>query len=373
MNACEWVPAHIRAIAPYQPGKPIAELARELGLVEHDIVKLASNENPLGASPMARIAAQAAMDALHLYPDGSGYALKQALAARLAIEPAAITLGNGSNDVLVLIAETLLTHNDEAVVSAHCFAVYPLAVQAAGAMLRVAPAHDGARGPQGAHDLDAMRALINERTRLVYIANPNNPTGGYLAAEALQAFLDSLPRGVVTVVDEAYFEYVEQTDYPDCVRWLPRYPQLVVTRTFSKAYGLAGLRVGYALSSPELAELFNRVRQPFNVNALALSAATAALADAAHIVRSRRSTATGRAQLAQGLDALGLKCLPSVGNFLCVDMGGAAAPVFQALLRRGVIVRPIANYGLPNHLRITVGTAAQNKRCLDALDCVLRG
>lgn len=359
----------VQALTPYIPGKPIGELERELGL-DH-IVKLASNENPLGPSPLALAAAAKVLPELHLYPDGGGFELKAALAGKLKVTPGQITLGNGSNDVLELVARAFLSPAVSAVFAEHAFAVYPIVTQATGALGVVAPAHDGSRGPRHGHDLDAMARAIRPDTRVVFIANPNNPTGTYLGRAELEAFLRSLPDSVIPVVDEAYFEYVRQPDYLNALTWLPAIPNLVVTRTFSKAYGLAGLRVGYAVSSPAMADLLNRVRQPFNVNAPALEAARAALADDAHLEATVRLNDAGLLRLTEALTERGLGVIPSAGNFVTFDLGQPAGPVYEALLREGVIVRPIANYGLPHHLRVTVGAAEENQAFLAALDRVL--
>jgi histidinol-phosphate aminotransferase len=359
----------IRALTPYQPGKPVSELARERGLP--DIIKLASNENPLGPGPQALAAARAALSDSHFYPDGSGFELKAALARHLAVTPAQITLGNGSNDVLELIARVFLEPGVEAVFSEHAFAVYPLATQAAGATARVAPAHAGQHGPRYGHDLTALREQVTPLTRVVFIANPNNPTGTTLPAAGLRSFLASLPDTTVVVIDEAYFEYVEASDYPNTVQWLADFPRLIVTRTFSKAYGLAGLRIGYAVSSAEMADWLNRVRLPFNVSMAAMAAAQAALDDTDYLRRSVALNREGLAYLTQGFGARGLDYIPSMGNFVAVDVGRLAAPVYTALLQEGVIVRPVANYGLPRHLRVTVGLPEQNRLFLEALDRVL--
>ncbi len=355
--------AGVQGLVPYQPGKPISELERELGI--GDIVKLASNENPLGPSDQALEAIQAVLPELARYPDGNGYALKNALAEKLAVDTSQITLGNGSNELLELVARVFLTPSSEVVFSQHAFAVYPLVTQAAGATARVA------RAKNHGHDLDAMLALINSDTRIVFIANPNNPTGTYLQERELQDFVLGLPEHVVCVLDEAYYEYVQQQDYPDSLTWLGSCPNLIVTRTFSKAYGLAGLRIGYSLSSTEMAELLNRVRQPFNNNALALAAAEAALQDTQHLHNTLEVNNAGMQQLMQGFSELGLQWIPSVGNFICVDLRQPAEPVYQALLQRGVIVRPVANYQLPNHLRISIGRQQENLFFLDALRAVL--
>jgi histidinol-phosphate aminotransferase len=355
----------IRGLKPYQPGKPIAELEREYGVT--NIVKLASNENPLGPAPRALAAIAAAAGELARYPDANGFELKRALAARHDLPAECITLGNGSNDVLVLLAECFLRPGLEAISARHAFAVYALAVQASGATHAVAEALPASHAQPFGHDLAAMAALVGPDTRMVFIANPNNPTGTWLASEELRSFIAALPAQVIVVVDEAYFEYVREPGYPDTSRWLGHHPNLVVTRTFSKAYGLAGLRMGYALSSPDIADLLNRIRQPFNSNSLAQVAALAALEDDAHLARSVELNAVELRRVSTACIELGLDVVPSVGNFVLIGLGRDAAPVFDALLRAGVIVRPVANYGLPQHLRVTIGTEAENDRLLSAL------
>jgi histidinol-phosphate aminotransferase len=359
----------VRGLQPYVPGKPISELEREYGV--HDIVKLASNENPLGPGPLARAAMARALADIGLYPDGNGYELKQRLARHHAVPIETITLGNGSNDVLVLLAEAFLTSEVEAVYSQYCFAVYPIAVQAVGATARIPPALPANHAMPLGHDLEAMLRLVNARTRLVFVANPNNPTGTWISGDELRAFLAALPRTTVAVVDEAYFEYSRDAGLPDCAEWLAELPNLVVTRTFSKAHGLAGLRVGYALSSREIADALNRVRQPFNVNSVALAAATAALDDTAHVRETVELNRAGLAQLRSGLETLGIATLPSAANCVLADFGRSVAPIHEGLLRRSVIARPVGNYGLPNHLRITTGTREQNERFLRAVADVL--
>jgi histidinol-phosphate aminotransferase len=360
---------YVRTLAPYVPGKPLEELEREYGI--RDSIKLASNENPLGPGPLARSAIAKAAAEIGLYPDGNGFALKQALARKHGCSIDSITLGNGSNDVLVMLAEAFLTTASEAVYSQYAFAVYPIVVQAAGATARVAQALPESHPMALGHDLQALGALVNERTRLVFIANPNNPTGTWVEAEALHRFIASLPTTTLVVLDEAYIEYVEDDSFPDSSRWLHEFPNLVVTRTFSKAYGLAGLRVGYALSQPGVAGLLNRVRQAFNVNSIALAAACAALEDHEHLQRSIATNREGMAQLAQRLDRLPVRRYPSCGNFVLIDCKRPAAPVYEAMLRQGVIVRPVGSYQLPNHLRLTVGTQPQNERMLEALERAL--
>jgi histidinol-phosphate aminotransferase len=365
MDICDLAPGYIREIAPYQPGKPIAELARELGLDAAGIIKLASNENPLGVSPRAQKAIAQVLADLARYPDGNGFELKQALARRHGVEQACIVLGNGSNDVLELAARVFLGPGREAIYSQHAFAVYPLAVQATGAKGIEVPAR--AFG----HDLDAMRRAVTPRTRLVFVANPNNPTGTFVSARTLEEFVSALPREVVLVLDEAYNEYLEEADKADSIAWLARYPNLIVTRTFSKVYGLAGLRVGYAFAHAGVADLMNRVRQPFNVNSVALAAATAALADHEFVRRSFELNRAGMKQVTSGLKRLEIEFIPSFGNFVSFRVGDGAA-VFQKLLRKGVIVRPIASYGMPAYLRVTIGLESENARFLAALQDVLQ-
>ena len=359
----------VQALKPYSPGKPLGELEREYGI--RDAIKLASNENPLGPSPAVLAALGREFNSLARYPDGNGFALKTALSARLGVEPACITLGNGSNDVLELVARACLSPQSSAVFSAHAFAVYPIVTQAIGARASVAPAHDGSRGPKFGHDLQAMREAIDADTRVVFIANPNNPTGTWVDFSALHRFLVQTPRSAIVVVDEAYFEYVEEADYPNAMVWLNEFPNLVVTRTFSKAYGLAALRVGYSVSQPEVADLLNRVRQPFNVNAVAQAAASAALGDEAHIQASVSLNRAGMQLWRRALDERGIEYIPSVGNFISVDVARPAKAVYEALLKEGVITRPVGGYGLPRHLRITIGTPSENERAIAALDKVL--
>ena len=369
MKAIDHVVPGVQALTPYVPGKPISELQRELGLTQ--IVKLASNENPLGPSPRALEAARHSLNEIHLYPDGGGFELKAKLAEKLDLDPSMITLGNGSNDVLELIARAFLKDGTSAIFSEHAFAVYPIVTQAVGAKARIARAHDGSSGPRYGHDLNAFLPLIEQDTRVIFIANPHNPTGTSLGKEELLAFLERVPEHVITVIDEAYIEYAVGSDFPNALQWLARFPHLVVTRTFSKAYGLAGLRVGYAVSHPVVADILNRVRQPFNVNLPALAAAIAALDDEKHLDATIALNRKGLRQLSDALLERGYEVIPSAGNFISFDLGRPAGPIYEALLREGVIVRPIANYGLPNHLRVTVGTYEENQAFLEALDRVI--
>jgi len=359
----------VQALQPYAPGKPLAELEREYGIV--GAVKLASNENPLGPSPQVLEALRSRFDDLARYPDGNGFDLKAALARKHAVAADCITLGNGSNDVLELVARAFLSPGLSAVYSAHAFAVYPIVTQAIGARANVAAAHDGSAGSRYGHDLDAMLKAIDADTRVVFIANPNNPTGTWLDRAALRAFIGAVPQSIVVVIDEAYFEYVSEHDYPDAMAWLPEFPNLLVTRTFSKAYGLASLRVGYGVSQSGLADVLNRVRQPFNVNSLAQAGAVAALGDEDYLRESVRSNRASMRQLVDGVQALKLSYIPSVGNFLSVNVGRDSGEVYEDLLREGVIVRPVDNYGMPGYLRISIGLPEENQRFLQALEKVL--
>ncbi|NOQ62959.1 MAG: histidinol-phosphate transaminase [Methyloprofundus sp.] len=362
-NTLKLATAGVQTLIPYQAGKPISELERELGLTE--IVKLASNENPLGPSEKVQQAIQASFADLSRYPDGNGFALKAALSAKYGLTSEQITLGNGSNEILELLARAFLTTKHEVIFSQHAFAVYPLVTQAVGAIAKVIPAQNYG------HDLAAMSAAITDNTRLIFIANPNNPTGTYLTEQALNDFLATVPKHVICVLDEAYFEYIAEADYPNSVAWLAQYENLVITRTFSKAYGLAGLRIGYSLSSPALADILNRVRQPFNNNALALAAAEVAIHDTDYLAQTVALNKAGMQQLTAAFTALGLAWIESFGNFVCVDLQREAGSINTALLHKGVIVRPVGNYEMPNHLRISIGTEAENSFFIAALKAVL--
>lgn len=360
--------AGVRGLQPYVPGKPISEVQREYGV--HDVIKLASNENPLGPSPRVQAVLRDAISEIARYPDGAGYECRQAIAKQLDVDAEQIALGNGSNDILELIARCFVASGDEVIFSQYAFAVYAISTQAvAGKAVQVAAKDWG-------HDLHGMLAAISDKTRLIYIANPNNPTGTWLGRDELYDFIRGVPERIPVVIDEAYLEYARDpshglADFPDASCWLGEFPNLIVTRTFSKAYALAGLRVGYSVSHPSIAALINRVRQPFNVNLLAQYAACAALEDHAHLQQGVQLNANGLQQLYRGFEALGLNYIPSAGNFVCVDLGRPAAPINEGLLRAGVIVRPVANYGMPNHLRISVGLTEENQRLLDALGAVL--
>ncbi len=350
----------VRNLKPYVPGKPVEELERQYGV--KNAIKLASNENPLGASPKALDAIRSHLANLERYPDDTGFALKQLLAKKHATSPECVTLGNGSSNLLELAARVFAAPGDEVIFSQYSFLLYPIIVQAIGARAIVPPARDYG------HDLDAMLAAVGAKTKLIYVANPNNPTGTWLAKTALERFLDRVPPRVIVVMDEAYFEFgvsLGLDDYADAMQWLTRYPNVVVTRTFSKAYGLAGLRIGYAVSHPEIADLLARVRAPFNVNSLALVAGEAALGDHEHLARTQQVNRDGLKQLTAGLTRAGFDVIPSAANFICVDVKKSAAQIYDALLREGVIVRPVG--GLATHLRITVGLPHENERVIAAL------
>jgi len=362
MKLTDLAPANIRSIAPYLPGKPISDVARELGMAEADIIKLASNENPLGPSPKAVEAIRNALADLALYPDGSGFALKAVISCKFGVTHEQIVLGNGSNDVLELAARTFLTPADSAIYSQFAFAVYPLAIQAVGATGIEVPAKNFG------NDLEGMLAAVRPNTKIIFLANPNNPTGTFTSGAEMHAFLKRVPSNVLVVLDEAYGEYLQPADAYNSVPWLKDHPNLIVSHTLSKAYGLAGLRVGFGFAAPELIDLMNRVRQPFNVNHLAMVAATAALDDDAFILKAREVNAAGLKFLAAEFDKRGLAHIPAFGNFITFKIGSDAGAIFQALLKRGVIVRPIAGYGMPDYLRVTIGTQAQNERFLATLD-----
>lgn len=348
----------------YQPGRPIEEVARELGLPPGDIIKLASNENPLGPSPKALAALRAALDRQHLYPDGNAFYLKRRLAEKLGLTPAHLILGNGSNEVLELVGHAVIAPGTEVVVSQYCFAVYPIVTHLFGGSLVEVPA----RGL--AHDLEAMRRAVTPRTRAVFVANPNNPTGTLAPADDVLELVHRLPPEVLLVLDEAYLEYLEQPlDLLPLIRSGER-PNLLLTRTFSKIHGLAGLRIGYGIGHPDFVAALEKIREPFNVNGLAQVAALAALDDAEHLERTRANNTAGLRQLEAGCRALGLEFVPSAANFLLVRVGDGQR-VFAALQRRGVIVRPMGAYRLPEWVRISVGTPAENEKCLAALREVL--
>ena len=353
----------VQHLKPYQGGKPIEELERELGI--KGAIKLASNENPLGLSPVARKAIEATLIDGARYPDGNGYYLKCKLAEKLDVCPNQLTLGNGSNDVLDLLARGFLNTDHSAIFSQHAFVVYQLAVTVQGAESIIVPAKNWG------HDLEAMANAIDEHVRLMFVANPNNPTGTWVAIEAIEALMQKVPWNIIVVIDEAYFEYADMAGYDSALSLMDQYPNLVVTRTFSKAYGLASLRVGYAISHPDVADILNRIRQPFNINSMALAAALAILDDQDYLDRSIDINRRGYQQLVSGFEQLGLHFIPSAGNFIAVEIPGDTQAMYQRLLEQGVIVRPIGLYEMPNHLRVSIGLPEENQRFLDVLGGLL--
>ncbi|WP_019616298.1 histidinol-phosphate transaminase [Psychromonas ossibalaenae] len=353
----------VQKLHPYQAGKPTDELERELGI--SNIVKLASNENPLGLSESVKAAVQKELSELTRYPDANGYYLKQALAEKYSVDLNQITLGNGSNDLLELIARAFVSCDNEVIFAQHAFVVYPIVTQAIGASAVVVPAKNYG------HDLDAMAEAVTDKTALIFIANPNNPTGTFLEQDEIKSFLAKIPDQVLVVLDEAYFEYAPSERRGNAIAWIEQFPNLIISRTFSKAYGLAGLRVGYSISNPQIADILNRVRQPFNCNALALKAAETILQDEKYLEQSIALNNAGMADLSRFFSENGLEYIPSMGNFITVNVGRSGDKVYQELLQEGVIVRPISGYGLPEHLRISIGTQAENQRFKQALIKVL--
>ena len=349
----------IDTIQPYQGGKPIEEVQRELGIT--DIIKLASNENPLGPSPLAAQAIAESAAQVHLYPDGNAYYLKKELAAHIGVSAEHLILGNGSNDVLQLIAEAYIAPDDEVIYAAGAFVVYSLVTKLCSATAVVVPMVDDT------HDLTAMAAAITDKTKVVFIANPNNPTGTMVTADETAAFMEQVPADVLVVFDEAYYEYVARSDYPQTLPYVLEGRNFIITRTFSKIYGLAGLRIGYGIAPPPLIETLNRVRQPFNCNLIGQAAARAALKDADHVTKSQKSNAAGKTFLYKAFNDMGFRYVETEGNFIMLHVAQSGADIADALLKQGVIVRPIAGYGYPNAVRVTIGTQQENERLITAL------
>ncbi len=356
----------VQQLVPYQPGKPVEELERELGIANS--IKLASNENPLGPGPQALEVIKDLLPSINYYPDGGGYALSEKLAQKHQVDAANITLGNGSNDILELVTRAFLTPQHSAVFSEYSFAVYPIVVQAVGARANIAPAfaEDHATMPLG-HDPEALLSQIEDNTRIIFIANPNNPTGTWLTPAQLEDLFASIAQDIIIVLDLAYTEYMDENLRPPIKQWLEKFPNLVVTQTFSKVYALAGLRIGYSISNPEIADILNRVRQPFNTNLLAQSAAIASLDDTEHVTKSVAMNNAGKQFLQQAFDDMQLAHLPTMGNFISVNVKQNGAALYDRLLQQGVIVRPVANYDMPEYLRVTIGTQSQNERFIDTL------
>ena len=356
----------VQQLTPYQPGKPVEELERELGI--SNSIKLASNENPLGPSPLAVEEIAKLSSSINYYPDGGGFALSNKLAKKHQLDAANITLGNGSNDILELVTRAFLTPQHSAVFSEHSFAVYPIVVQAVGAKANIAKAfaEDHETMPLG-HDPDALLSQIDNSTRIIFIANPNNPTGTWLTPSVLEALFDKIADNIIIVLDLAYTEYMDEKVKPPIKLWLEKFPNLVVTQTFSKVYALAGLRIGYSMSNPEIADVLNRVRQPFNTNMLAQAAAIASLDDVDHVAKSVAMNNAGKTFLQEAFAEMGLDSLPTMGNFISVNVKQDGLALYEKLLQKGVIVRPVANYAMPEYLRITIGTQQQNERFIETL------
>ncbi|WP_373768161.1 histidinol-phosphate transaminase [Glaesserella sp.] len=349
----------VKTLAPYQAGKPIEELERELGI--SNIVKLASNENPFGFPESAKQAILRQLNDLTRYPDANGFELKATIAKKFGVQPDQITLGNGSNDLLELFAHTFASEKDEIIYSQYAFIVYPLVTKAINAVAREIPAKNWG------HDLDGFLSAINDKTKLIYIANPNNPTGNFLTEAEIAAFLAKVPQHVLVVLDEAYTEFTDSAERLDSFDLVQKHPNLIVSRSLSKAYGLAGLRIGYAVSHPEIADLLNRVRQPFNCNVLALASAIAVMQDDDFVEKVAQNNRTEMKRYETFCQRHGFEYIPSKGNFITIDFKRPAQPIYEALLREGVIVRPIAGYGMPNHLRISIGLPEENDRFFTAL------
>jgi len=354
---------HISNLTPYQPGKPIEELERELGI--SNSIKLASNENALGPSPKAIVASTEALLKSHFYPDGGCFELKNALANFLKVDPKQLTIGNGSENVLEIIIKSYLGPHASAIISEYAFLTIPLLIKSYGTNLITVPSKNYH------HDIPTMLKAIRDDTRIIFIVNPNNPTGTYTTHDDLILLLESIPPHILVILDEAYKEYISNEDYPETINLLKKYSNLIVTRTFSKIYGLAALRLGYAVSNSEIADILNRARLPFNVNSIASIAACAALNDHAHVARTLEMNKSGMAQVKEGLKKSSIEYIPSVGNFVCIQFKTDAFPIYQKLLHKGVIVRPLLPYQMPTHLRVTIGTYEQNERFLEALNEVI--
>jgi histidinol-phosphate aminotransferase len=362
MSIVDRVPEYIRSLVPYEPGKPIEEVEREYGI--EGSIKLASNENPLGPSPKAVKAIAERLGEIHLYPDGDSFYLKRALAAKLGVSQDRLIFGNGSNELIELAVRTFMRPGDEAIIAQQAFVIYKLVVQAAGGASKIVPLKDFT------HDLEAMAEAMTAKTRIVFLANPNNPTGTIYRKPEFERFLERISPEILLILDEAYFEYVSDAGYPNSIAYQDRGRTILTLRTFSKLYGLAGLRIGYAVGPKEIVGLMQRVRQPFNVNAAAQWAAVAALDDAEHIKRTLEVNREGMEYLAREIDKLGFKRVASHANFILLRVGDGRA-VFEKLLRRGVIVRPMGAYDLPDYIRVTVGTMRENHRFIEELKAVV--
>lgn len=348
----------VRTLTPYQPGKPIAEVEREIGIKSS--IKLASNENPLGTSPYVTEAIKHALNSAHIYPDGNCFELKNALSEFLQIEKNQLTIGNGSENLIELIVKSYLHKKDNAIISQYAFLTIPILLQSYGVQTTVIKAKNYG------HDIDQIITAVSDNTRVIFIVNPNNPTGTYTKKDDLLRLLNTVPDNILVVVDEAYTEYISKSDYTTALNYINTYPNLIVLRTFSKVYGLAGLRVGYSVSSPEIADILNRSRLPFNVNSLAQIAACAALQDQDHVIKSVNLNCDGMKYLEKKLQNLQLDYIPSLGNFITINVGDAVS-VYNDLLYEGVIVRPLHAYQLPEFIRVTISTQTHNERFIEAM------
>ena len=362
MNLEDLVNKGILDLSPYKPGKPIEDLERELGI--KNAIKLASNENPLGPSPLAIDAVTKVLNGTHRYPDGNALRLKECLSNKFKVDINCLTIGNGSNDIIEFIARSFLSDKGSAIYSEHAFAVYPLVVQAVGAEGIEVPAIEYG------HDLEEMLKAVKENTKLVFIANPNNPTGTFLSPKEIKSFLDNLDRNIIVLLDQAYFDYSSYKNEDICFELIKNYPNVIISRSFSKAYGLAGFRIGYSVSSSEVADYLNRVRQPFNANSLALVAAEVALSDENHLKKSLEINLDQKTILAKGLRNLGYECIPSEGNFISFNSNGKGQTLFEDLLKEGVIVRTLGVYKMPNYLRATIGLPEENSIFLEKLSAL---
>ena len=362
MDIKKLVRPNVKELKPYEPGKPIEEVQRELKL--GDVVKMASNENPLGPSPFAVKAIKSGLDRLHFYPDGSGYYLRKKLSAFLNVGKDSIILGNGSDEIIQIIAETFLNEGEEVVIADPSFVIYQMAVRIMNGNCRLVKLKNYQ------YDMAAMAGAVGNKTKLIFIANPNNPTGTMVTEDEIESFLEKVPEEVIVIFDEAYFEYIERDDFPKTIDYIKDGKTVICLRTFSKIYGLAGLRIGYGIGCPEIITEMNRVRHPFNSNSIAQTAAAAALDDEEHVRKSREVNSAGRAFLYRELDRMGISYIPSEANFILIKVGDGSH-VVEALLRKGIIVRGMDGYDMPDFIRLTIGFEKENRRFVEALDKIL--
>ena len=353
----------VKDLIPYVPGKPVEELERELGVT--GAIKIASNENPLGPSPLALEAMATSLAETNRYPDGDSFYLKQKLAKSLSVKEGSLIFGNGSNDVLDIAARTFMQPGDEAIMGEYAFIVYPISTQAVGAKAVISPM------PKYTHDLRDMHSRITDRTKIVFLANPNNPTGTMVERSDVEWFLDNVPEDILVVIDEAYFEYVDDPEYPDTLEYHESGKSILTVRTFSKIYGLAGIRLGYGVANEKIVSQMHRVRHPFNVSSVAQAGAIAALDDEEHIQNSKETNQKGIEYLSAELESLNIEYAPTYTNFILIDLESDPMPVYNSLLKEGVIVRPVVGYGLKTHLRVSIGKMDENEKFIEALKKVL--